>query len=108
MAVVDEIEDAQQQSTMCFTDFLEALCRLAVMKVLPTAGEVKRAGAPSVYEYMRNVKRRRKLVRLQLEAQANGSAVDPRTLAQKLGIFLPIVLPPMEHLARAGRDAKMR
>ena len=70
---------------MCFTNVLEAICRLSTMKVLPTAGEVKRAGSPSAYDYMCNIRRRRRrLVRQRLEADkaADSTTIDLRTLAQ--------------------------
>ena len=62
MIVVDELKDFLQQQHMCFTDFLEALCRVASTLALPTHHNIVRAGVGSVREFMRSRARRQRLI----------------------------------------------
>ena len=44
-----------RHSHMCFTDFLEALVRIAVSKTLPTDQEIEAAGARDAHQFVVNL-----------------------------------------------------
>lgn len=51
MVVVDEIKDYQRYTSLTFTDFLEALGRVADMKSLPLDSDLDAAGYQNILEW---------------------------------------------------------
>ena len=60
MNVVDEQNDKSRikWTHLSFEDFLEALCRLAVVKALPTDEEVERAGCSNAAQHLLQLEER--------------------------------------------------
>ena len=84
MIVVDELKDFLQQQHMCFTDFLEALCRVASVLALPTHHDIVRAGVGSVREFMRSRARRQRLIAQRRASDVlGGGAKGEQTMAQQ-------------------------
>ena len=69
---------------MCFTDVLEALCRVASALALPTHHDIVRAGVGSVREFMRSRARRQRLIAQRRASDVlGGGAKGEQTMAQQ-------------------------
>ena len=66
----------------CFTDFLEALCRVASALALPTHHDIVRAGVGSAREFMRSRPRRQRLIAQRRASDVSGGAKGEQTMAQ--------------------------
>ena len=66
----------------CFTDFLEALCRVASALALPTHHDIVRAGVGSAREFMRSRPRRQRLIAQRRTSDVSGGAKGEQTMAQ--------------------------
>ena len=86
MAMVDELKDRESYTTMSFTEFLEALGRLADAKDLPTKEDLQAHGYKSALEAIADTERA-KFPKLQRRASSefyNVQATRTRGLDQRL------------------------
>lgn len=98
MAMTDELKDRESYTTMSFTEFLEALGRLADVKDLPTVEDLQLHGYKSALEAVAESERA-KFPKLQRRASSEfyGEPAKTRTLEQRLlmlfeyifGMFAP-------------------
>ena len=104
MHVVDELKDFSDLQHLCFTDFLEAVSRVARCKALPSASDIRKAEVESAAEFMKHRKHRQRLVKQHLAIGGAGSTNTGEQLARRLEILLPLITEPIQSMVQQGNS----
>lgn len=100
MNVADELRDEVRNQSLTFTDFLEALCRVADASSMPTGEDMEAAGASNAYEYFRHLEQEGRLI--PRRASSDFTVPPSRPLAEKLERLLEIIFAELDPMEEGG------